>query len=71
MPTTQDHIDKQTDTQTTMSYLKQSQDASQHADWVVTTAFYKALHAVDSYLEGLDIRLMSKESAKKLLETEF
>ena len=55
MPTTQDHIDKQTDTQITMSYLQQSQDTPQHADWIVTTAFYKALHAVDSYLAGLDI----------------
>ena len=27
----------------------------QHADWIVTLAFYKALHAVDSYLATLGI----------------
>ena len=67
MPTTQDHIDKQTDTQITMSYLQQSQDTPQHADWIVTTAFYKALHAVDSYLAGLDIHPRGMHGTRHVL----
>ena len=55
MPTTQEHIDKQTSTQITLSYLQQSQNSPQHADWIVTLAFYKALHAVDSYLARKNI----------------
>lgn len=50
MPTKQEHIDKQSWIQFTLSDLEQSQNRSQHADWIVTIAFYKALHAVDSYL---------------------
>ena len=50
MPTTQAHIEKQSITQLTLSYLQQSQNSPQHADWIVTLAFYKVLHAVDSYL---------------------
>ena len=55
MPTKQEHIDKQNRTQITLRYLQQSQNSSQHADWIVTLAFYKALHAVDSYLATLGI----------------
>ena len=56
MPTTQEHIKKQNSIQITLSYLQQAPNNFQHADWVVTLAFYKALHAVDSYLvkQGLD-----------------
>ena len=56
MPTKQEHIDKQSWIQVTLSDLEQSQNKSQHADWIVTIAFYKALHAVDSYFakQGID-----------------
>lgn len=50
MPTTQEHIEKQSRTRITLSYLQQSHNSPQHADWIVTLAFYKALHVVDSYL---------------------
>ena len=55
MPTTQAHLNKQNRFQFTLSYLQQSQNSPQHADWIVTLAFYKALHAVDSYLATLNI----------------
>lgn len=55
MPTTQEHIKKQGNLQITLSYLQQSQNSPQHADSIVTLAFYKALHAVDSYLATLHI----------------
>ena len=55
MPTTQAHIHKQSRIQITLSCLQQSQNCPQHADWIVTLAFYKALHAVDSYLATLGI----------------
>ena len=56
MPTTQVHIDKQNKTQLALSNLQQSQINPQHGDWIVTLAFYKALHAVDSYFakKGID-----------------
>ena len=56
MPTKQEHIDKQSWIQFTLSDLEQSQNKSQHADWIVTIAFYKALHAIDSYFakQGID-----------------
>ena len=58
MPTTQEHVEKQNSIRITLSYLQQSQNRSQHADWIVTLAFYKALHAVDSYFakKGIDRR---------------
>ena len=55
MPTTQAHIHKQSRIQITLSCLQQSRNCPQHADWIVTLAFYKALHAVDSYLATLGI----------------
>ena len=55
MPTKQEHQNKQSWTQFTLSDLQQSQNSSQHADWIVTLAFYKALHAVDSYLATIGI----------------
>ena len=56
MPTTQVHINKQNKTQVALSDLQQSQNSPQHGDWIVTLAFYKALHAVDSYFakHGID-----------------
>ena len=56
MPTAEAHIDKQNRTQLALSDLQQSQNSSQHDDWIVTLAFYKALHAVDSYFakQGID-----------------
>ena len=56
MPTAQVHIDKQNKAQLALSNLQQSQINLQHGDWIVTIAFYKALHAVDSYFEkqGID-----------------
>lgn len=49
MPTAEAHIDKQNRTQLALSDLQQSQNNPQHGGWIVTLAFYKALHAVDSY----------------------
>ena len=56
MPTAQVHIDKQNRTQVALSDLQQSQNRHQHGDWIVTLAFYKALHAVDFYFakKGID-----------------
>lgn len=55
MPTTQEHQNKQSRTQLALSDLEQSQNSPQHADWIVTLAFYKSLHAVDSYFAKLRI----------------
>ena len=55
MPGTQAHQDKQAGTYLALSDLQQSQNSPHHADWIVTLAFYKALHAVDSYLAELGI----------------
>ena len=55
MPTTQLHLDKQSRTELARSDLEQSQNSPQHADWIVTIAFYRALHAVDSYFAKLKI----------------
>ena len=56
MPTEQVHINKQNRTQVALCDLRQSQNSPQHGDWIVTLAFYKALHAVDSYFakQGID-----------------
>ena len=56
MPTAQVHTDKQKRTQVALSDLQQSQNKPQHGDWIVTLAFYKALHAVDFYFakKGID-----------------
>lgn len=50
MPTKRVHQDKQRIAQRALSHLQASQKSFHHADWIVTLAFYKALHAVDSYL---------------------
>ncbi len=50
MPGKHVHQDKQSMAQRALSDLQTSQNRARHADWVVTLAFYKALHAVDSYL---------------------
>ena len=55
MPTTQEHIDKQRKAQLALTDLQHSKNSLQHADWIVTLAFYKALHAVDSYLARKNI----------------
>ena len=55
MPSTQAHKSKQSRAQLALSDLQQSRNSSHHADWIVTLAFYKALHAVDSYLAELEI----------------
>ena len=56
MPTMEVHQDKQNRTQLALSDLQQSQNRPQHGDWIVTLAFYKALHVVDSYFakQGID-----------------
>ena len=56
MPTAEAHIDKQNRTQLALSDLQQSQNRPQHGGWIVTLAFYKALHAVDAYFakQGID-----------------
>lgn len=55
MPETQAHQNKQSRTHLALSNLQQSQNSPLHADWIVILAFYKALHAVDSYLAKLDV----------------
>ena len=50
MPTKRVHQDKQSIAQLALSNLQGSKYSSRHADWIVTLAFYKALHVVDSYL---------------------
>ena len=55
MPETQAHQNKQSRTHLALSDLQQSQNSPHHADWIVILAFYKALHAVDSYFAKLQI----------------
>ena len=50
MPSKHVHQKKQSRTLLALSDLKASPNRSRHADWIVTLAFYRALHAVDSYL---------------------
>ena len=56
MPSTQEHQKKQSRSQLALSELQISPNSSQDADWIVVLAFYKALHAVDSYLATLNIQ---------------
>ena len=67
MPTAQVHINKQNRTQIALSDLQQSQNKLQHGDWIVTLAFYKALHAVDSYFakKGIDPRRHNKSHPER------
>ena len=67
MPTAQVHINKQNRTQVALSDLQQSQNSLQHGDWIVTLAFYKALHAVDSYFarKGIDPRRHDKSHLQR------
>ena len=67
MPTTQVHIDKQNKAQLALSNLQQSQINPQHGDWIVTIAFYKVLHAVDSYFakQGIDGKGHDKRHPKR------
>ena len=62
MPAKQAHQNKQNWTQLALFDLQQSQNSPQHADWIVTLTFYKALHAVDSYFakKGIDPRRHNK-----------
>lgn len=55
MPTERVHRNKQNIADRALSHLQVAQNSSQHADWIVTLAFYKALHAVDSYLAKSNI----------------
>ena len=71
MPKKQEHIQKQNRTQITLSYLQQSQNSLQHADWIVTLAFYKALHAVDSYLAKQGIHPKSHTNKQKTGRNEY
>lgn len=50
MPSKHIHQQKQSNTLLALSNLKASENRARHADWIVTLAFYRALHAVDSYL---------------------
>ena len=75
MPTTAAHQDKQSRTHLALSDLEQSQNSPQHADWIVTLSFYKALHAVDSYLATLEIHpkghVMRNRSVRRYIEDIF
>ena len=53
MPSKHVHQKKQSRTLLALSDLQASQNQSHHADWIVTLAFYRALHAVDSYLADI------------------
>lgn len=55
MPAKQVHQDKQHVAQQSLAHLQAAKESSQHADWIVILAFYKALHAVDSYLAKCNI----------------
>lgn len=69
MPTTQEHQNKQSRTHLALSDLEQSQNSHQHADWIVTLAFYKTLHAVDSYLAKLRIHPKGHGQREKYVRT--
>ncbi len=75
MPEIQAHQDKQIGTHLALSDLQQSQNSPHHADWIVTLAFYKALHAVDSYFAKLEIHprghLERNRRVQELLEEIF
>ena len=64
MPTTQAHQNKQSKAPLALFNLQQSQNSPHHADWIVTLAFYKALHSVDSYLPSW--RFIRKGIAKEI-----
>ena len=55
MPTKHVHQDKQRIAQRALTHLQAPKKSTNHADWIVTLAFYKALHAVDSYLDKFNI----------------
>lgn len=46
-PSVQDHIDQATKNERLLSWLRED---DQFRDWVITVAFYAALHYVDAYL---------------------
>ena len=75
MPITAAHQDKQSRTHLALSDLEQSQNSPQHADWIATLTFYKALHAVDSYLATLEIHpkgdVMRNRSVRRYIEDIF
>ena len=49
------HQNKQNTSRGALNDLEASERKPHHADWIVTLAFYKALHAVDSYLSTFNI----------------
>ena len=65
MPSKRAHQNKQNNTQLALSELHSSQNSARHADWIVTLAFYKALHAVDSYLAKFNIHPRDHYHRKK------
>ena len=67
MPTAQEHNDMQSKTQRALSDLQRSKNRLQHGDWIVTLAFYKALHAVDSYFarQGIDQKGHDKRHSRR------
>ena len=50
MPTFSEHRHKASIAQSTREAL-QKIDPAEHADWIVITAFYQALHIIDAYLD--------------------
>ena len=68
MPGTQAHQDKQTKTYLALSDLQQSQNSPHHADWIVTLAFYKVFHAVDSYFAELEIHPRSHREKNRCVQ---
>ena len=71
MPAKQAHQNKQNWTQLALFDLQQSQNSPQHADWIVTLAFYKALHAVDSYFAKLEIHPTAHTNKQKTGRNEY
>ena len=55
MPAKHVHQDKHRVAQQSLAHLQAPKKSTNHADWIVTLAFYKALHAVDSYLDKFNI----------------
>ena len=65
MPAKHVHQDKHRVAQQSLAHLQAARESSRHADWIVTLAFYKALHAVDSYLAKFNIHPQDHYNRKK------
>ena len=53
MPTFEEHRQK-CDSAKSVQFILQREDPNEHADWIVITAFYQALHWVDAFFALYD-----------------